>query len=78
MADQCETAAFSQNFDKRHQIFAMEGVERHITFEIERFELNFQFVARGFGSAIVPQAMADGRQLPYLRIVPNREGDVIP
>ncbi|MGD9478724.1 hypothetical protein [Shinella sp. G-2] len=40
----------------------MEGIERHTAFEIESLELIFQFVARRFGSVIVPQAMVDGHQ----------------
>lgn len=48
------------------------------TFGLENFELLFQFVARGFGIAAVPQAMVEKRKLPHLRIVPNRKEHALP
>lgn len=61
------------------QIFAQEDVARHTEFELENFELLFQFVARGFGIAAVPQAMVEGRRLlPHLAIAPKRKGHTLP
>jgi DNA-binding transcriptional LysR family regulator len=60
------------------QIFAIEGVLRSTAFELENFELLYQFVARGFGLAAVPAATLAGRNLPHLEIVPTRSAHKLP
>ncbi|HTJ59228.1 MAG TPA: LysR family transcriptional regulator [Devosiaceae bacterium] len=60
------------------QIFAIEGVSRSTAFEVENFELLFQFVARGFGLAAVPAATLTGRQLRQLAIIPARAPGGLP
>ena len=59
-------------------MFALEDVARHTEFEVENYELLFQFVTRGFGIAAVPRAMIEGRRLSHLDIVPRRKGLVLP
>jgi len=66
---------FSPRMETRHivdQIFLMEGAARRIGFEVENFELLFQFVRRGFGLAVVPEATAAGRQVTTVKITPTR------
>ncbi|MDB5526282.1 MAG: Transcriptional regulator, LysR family [Rhizobium sp.] len=60
------------------QVFAIEGVLRSTAFELENFELLFQFVARGFGLAVVPAATLAGRHLPHLQITPSRTAHRLP
>ena len=59
-------------------MFALEDVARHTEFEVENYELLFQFVTRGFGIAAVPRAMIEGHRLSHLDIVPRRKGLVLP
>ncbi|MDB5563247.1 MAG: Transcriptional regulator, LysR family [Hyphomicrobiales bacterium] len=60
------------------QVFAIEGVHRSTAFELENFELLYQFVARGFGVAVVPAATLAGRNLPHLQILPARTAHPLP
>lgn len=72
---------FSPRWGTRHlvdQIFQMEGAARRTSIEVENFELLFQFVSRGFGLAVVPQAMVEGRRLRSLEIVSARAGRTLP
>jgi DNA-binding transcriptional LysR family regulator len=72
---------FSPRWGTRHlvdQIFHIEGAARRTGFEVENFELLLQFVSRGFGLAVVPQAMVERRQLRSLKIVSARAGRSFP
>ncbi|MDB5527320.1 MAG: Transcriptional regulator, LysR family [Devosia sp.] len=60
------------------QIFAMEGVLRSTAFELENFELLFQFVAPGFGLALAPGATMAGRHLAHLQIMRSRGSNPLP
>lgn len=65
---------FSPRMGTRHvvdQMFLLEGVTRRIGFEVENFELLFQFVRRGLGLAVVPRATATGRELAAANIAPT-------
>jgi DNA-binding transcriptional LysR family regulator len=55
-------------------LFAREKIVRHASYEVESYDLVAQFVSRGIGVALMPEAMARYRRLPYVRIVP-RPGD---
>jgi DNA-binding transcriptional LysR family regulator len=69
-----EFVDFSPRMGTRHvvdQMFLLEGVTRRIGFEVENFELLFQFVRRGLGLAVVPRATATGRELAALNIAPT-------
>jgi DNA-binding transcriptional LysR family regulator len=68
---------FSPRWGTRHlvdQIFHLEGIARRTAFEVENFELLFQFVSRGFGLAVVPEAMVEGHKLRSVKIVSPRSG----
>jgi DNA-binding transcriptional LysR family regulator len=70
-----EFVDFSPRIGTRHivdQLFSIAGVSRRISFEVENFELLFQFVRRGFGLAVVPRATAVGRRLSLISIAPMR------
>lgn len=72
---------FSPRWGTRHlvdQIFQIEGAARRTSFEVENFDLLFQFVGRGFGLAVVPQAMVDGRRLRSVEIVSARAERTLP
>ena len=72
---------FSQRWPTRlfvDQIFAMDGAVRQPDFEVENFELLVQFVQRGFGIAIVPQAMVEKRGLPCVAIMLNDKSRDLP
>jgi DNA-binding transcriptional LysR family regulator len=60
------------------RIFASEGVARQTGFEVENFNLLFQFVERGFGLAVVPRSSVEGRRLRAIEIAPARPGSVLP
>jgi DNA-binding transcriptional LysR family regulator len=66
---------FSTRWGTRHlvdQIFASEGVARRTGFEVENFELLRDFVRRGFGVAVLPEATIDGPGLRAVEIRPVR------
>jgi DNA-binding transcriptional LysR family regulator len=72
---------FSPRWATRHlidQIFAREDVVRRTEFEVENFDLLFQFVARDLAVAVVPEAMVAGRRLHHLRIASRLAGDAVP
>lgn len=69
-----EFVDFSPRMGARHvvdQMFLLEGVTRRIGFEVENLELLFQFVRHGLGLAIVPRAIATGRDLATVNIAPT-------
>jgi DNA-binding transcriptional LysR family regulator len=75
-----EFVDFSPRMGTRHvvdQMFLLEGVTRRIGFEVENFELLFEFVRRGLGLAVVPRATATGRDLAAVNIAPTG-GPVLP
>src|SRR4029077_8434795 len=51
---------------------------RRIGFEVENFELLFQFVRHGFGLAVVPRATATRRRLTSAQVVPTRVRAALP
>ncbi len=72
---------FSPRWGTRHlvdQIFNLEGIARRTAFEVENFDLLLQFVSRGFGLAVVPQAMVEGHELRSIKIVSARSGLIHP
>lgn len=76
-----EFVDFSPRMGTRHlvdQMFLLERVTRRIGFEVENFELLFQFVRHGFGLAVVPRATATRRRLTSAQIVPTRVRAALP
>jgi DNA-binding transcriptional LysR family regulator len=72
---------FSPRWSTRNvvdQIFLLEGVGRHTGIELENFDLLYEFVARGFGLAVVPQATIEGRSLHVAEIIPTRSEESLP
>ncbi|HVH75282.1 MAG TPA: LysR family transcriptional regulator [Stellaceae bacterium] len=68
-----EFVDFSPRMGTRYvvdQMFLLEGVTRRIGFEVENLELLFQFVRHGLGLAIVPRAIATGRDLAAVNLTP--------
>lgn len=54
------------------QMLESQGIERTTMCEVESYDLVSQFVLRGFGVAVIPEAMAQYRKLPYLTIEPEK------
>jgi DNA-binding transcriptional LysR family regulator len=72
---------FSPRWSTRNvvdQIFLLEGVGRRTAIELENFDLLYEFVARGFGLAVVPLATIVGRQLHAMAITPTRSEESLP
>ncbi|UNK39994.1 LysR family transcriptional regulator (plasmid) [Shinella sp. H4-D48] len=58
------------------QVFRSNGVNRTTSFEVDELGLLLEFVERGFGLAMIPEAMIQGRTILTLDI--DREDDEFP
>jgi len=54
------------------QMFDGHGIARATICEVESYDLVAQFVNRGVGIAVIPEAMAKYRKLPYVKIEPDK------
>jgi len=58
------------------QVFRSNGINRTSSFEVDELGLLLEFVERGFGLAMIPEAMIRGRRICAVDI--DRDGDEFP
>jgi len=72
---------FSPRWGTRHlvdEMFAVEGLEREVDYEVESYDLVSQFVSRDFGVSILPEPIARSRNLPFTQIRSSKRGINLP
>jgi DNA-binding transcriptional LysR family regulator len=68
---------FSPRWGTRHlvdQMFASVGAERSVNYEVESYDLMYQFVLRGLGLGLMPEAMTRLLRLPTLDLSTRKGG----
>ena len=53
------------------QVFTLEGIQRTTSLEVDDLGLLLDFVERGFGVAMVPQAIVQSRPIAVIDVVPG-------